>query len=160
MLNEFYIPNRAFYNKENYFHANLLYGIDEEKQEIYILGYNDKYKLSCSVISFEIFLKAVSTNYNDIIRTIEYSPNNTECFFDLKTFLYQLECYLASKNPTENENNILPQKKGVYGIYVYGKFVNTELGRKRLFTDARIAFLINEKFKLMKEIGFFLIENI
>lgn len=28
MLNEFYIPNRAFYNKENYFHANLLYGID------------------------------------------------------------------------------------------------------------------------------------
>ena len=69
----------------------------------------------------------------------------------MKTFLYQLECYLASKNPTENENNILPQKKGVYGIYVYGKFVNTELGRKRLFTDARIAFLINEKFKLMKE---------
>lgn len=151
VLNEFFIPNRAAYNREDFFHANLIYGIDEEKEEIYILGYNDKYKLSSSVISFEIFMKSVSLNYKDIIRSIEYNPNNKKCCFDLKTFLHQLECYLASKNPTEYENNILPQEQGFYGIHIYSKFLNTELGRKRLFTDARIAFMINEKFQLMKE---------
>ncbi len=58
-LDEFYVPSRPSYQKEHYFHENMIYGFDNNKKEYDILGYDHKgVFFNSSKISFDAFEQA------------------------------------------------------------------------------------------------------
>ena len=85
-LDEFYVPDRAKYQRGHYNHYNLFYGYDDEEKLYYIMGYGKKGSPIISTIPFSMISYEIINNEN-IVR-YKYAINEITHFeFDIKRLM-------------------------------------------------------------------------
>lgn len=147
-LDEYYVSGRFAYKKVSYHHFNLFYGYNDDLQEYYILGYNDKGKLAISAIPYHILQ---SEMYGENIVRYKYSVNNCEIKFDINYVKQAIREYVYGIDSSLKFSNVLANREGCYGLNIFDKLRLTERGRDLIIYDKRISFVLYEHCKLMKE---------
>ena len=147
-LDEYYVPGRFAYKKVGYHHFNLFYGYNDELQEYYILGYNDRGKLATSAIPYHVLQ---SEMYGENIVRYKYSVNSCEIKFDINYIKQAIQEYVYGIDSSLKFSNILSNREGCYGLNIFDKLRFTERGRDLIIYDKRISFVLYEHCKLMKE---------
>lgn len=131
-VDEFYIKSSSYYNKYNFVHPLLIYGIDNTCKYFYCRMFNqDKGDINCKISYAELYIAVKSaTDYyylgdpykESIYRTIKSYIYKTPCIlpFNLNTFKLNFEDYLFSKPSDINRRLLYLDKLEIaYGIKVY-----------------------------------------
>lgn len=150
-LNYYFLKFRPEYMSRDDFHEYLVYGYSDSKKELYILGYNVNGSLLEDVISYDDFMN----NRNicpseDYLVEYEKELDGNTYELDIEAICEMIGQYLNSTNSTIYTNHFFPKKNFLFGISVYDGLM-TDGGMKSLLYDRRIAFLIYEHKKCMKE---------
>lgn len=157
-LDEFYVPERAAYQREHYDHYNLFYGFDDEKRVYHIMGYGKKGTLVVSELPYEV-LDGETKIWTALVR-YKYSTNEVTLLkFNLRAVTDGLYEFLNDVDSSGKVSNLLAGEKVSYGISILKALIETEEGRANIRQDQRIAFCLSEHCKLMKERLDYLYEN-
>lgn len=143
-IDEYYIKGRKSYQKQHFFHHNLIYGYEKDTRKFLLMGFDNK--LVFDSVDVEM-LKDSLTNLNGIIMLYKYEKNNHALIFSLEKMLEEFESFLESKR--DKNANIL-QEDGTYGIDVLRELYSSEIGIYQLLHDKRISYLLYEHSILMK----------
>lgn len=154
-LDEFYIPDRLYYQSKHYLHYNLIYGYDDENKRYALMGYKDK--LIASEIPMQLLKQAVLSN-SEVVR-YRLNINTTKLSFDIKRVAGSIKEYIEGADSSGTISNILAQREGVYGLRIFHELIDTERGSELLINDKRITYLLFEHCKIMEERLLFLFGN-
>lgn len=100
-INEFYIKNRKAYNSYKYYHSNLIYGYDDDREIFNIMGYDSQGMLIVSELEYKNFKKAISEDINKVMqhsKGIQYYMDYFSDSFDPKLLIDYLKEYINSEN--------------------------------------------------------------
>ena len=124
-LDDYYIESKTtVYHKTHFRHTSLLYGVDEKKQIFHSIGYVEEGKYKEFSIPFNVFQKAISTEFDrenepfvkKSINRVEFDAfkiNNEYPFeLNLKEIYMGINNYLNSCNPQNRD-----RQRHVYGIH-------------------------------------------
>ncbi|MFC5404219.1 hypothetical protein [Cohnella soli] len=157
-LNEFFLPNRSAFQRDHYFHDNLLHGVDEKNKEAFFFGFNKNKNYSSDSLSFEKFelaLESTVKNFRIEKETSLFSCTlfrarlNGQYSFDLKLVLESLQDYIIPRNSSinfANIKNIQNTDAYAFGIEIYST-LNEYLG---LLSEKKVNFDIRP-FQLLWE---------
>lgn len=140
-IDEQYIPERQDLEPKEYFHFNLVYGYDDEKEVFYALGYKQSGKLSTAYISYHVLVRDIVGK--NVVR-YKKNINTTPYMFSIDYLLKSLEEYLYGIDSSEKYMGVIGKQKGVYGINVFNELLYTERGRELIVTDRRLSFVLYE----------------
>lgn len=122
-LDEFFVPNRKPFQKEQVFHENLVYGYDTYEMAYDILGFDDKGVYRSSRISFDAFEQAFKSS------PLRFSYNTIKLLKVRQDYLFELDLelirdslldYIYSRNSSTTLRMIRnPTKNCAYGISIY-----------------------------------------
>ena len=146
-LDDYYINVKtAVYHQTHFRHTSLLYGVDEEKQIFYAIGYTGNQKYEVFTISFDMFRNAITTEFDrenesyikEDINKVEidaFKINPGYIFdFNLKEIYVGISNYLDSCNPKNRD------KQGyIYGINCEYSFINYILQSENDRLDPRFS---------------------
>lgn len=149
-LNQFHVRGRSEYKRINHFHQNLIYGYDDEKEVLLVMGF-DKGRPSCFEISYEDFENV--SNYSEkfpfwILYT--YSQDYSSYQLNIPYLKRMLKEYLDGTDSSMSTVHIVNHIQSNYGMRVYDAFL-TEKGITGLFEDLRVSQLLFEHKKCMKD---------
>lgn len=147
-LDEYYVPERNAYRKYHYNHYNLFYGYNDKNQTYSILGYNQKGKLSISVIPYELMIENI---YGQFIVKYRLKVNPCAYEFQISYIIQMIDEYLNGLNSSLKFAGLLSNRQGTFGIKIFEKLLYTEKGRDLLVHDVRISFVLFEHCKLMRD---------
>lgn len=147
-LNEKYVPNTWAYRDVNFEHESMIYGIDEESETLYLMGYNKNQTFETYTLSFEEFLSA----YNNVTHSREISMLSfvipqLELTFEKSNIISFCSEYYEGINSTYRANMIHDKIDWVFGIQIYDVLLNNI----PLLKDKKIVYLIYEHKLIMKE---------
>lgn len=165
MLNEFYVPNRPSYRREDFEHDALIYGCSTEKRLIYIIGFNERSEYKVSSISYVEFCEAFKTS-NIMLKRIWV--NWSRYYFDknvlknsLFDYLFGIDCMKKIDNYVDTEKGELSffigkfslHKRIAWGIDVYSAIIDYVLRKKEFLSllDIRIFYILFEHKKCMRK---------
>ena len=120
-FDEFYVPNRFFFNKDHFNHDFMIYGYDSHKMEYDLMGFDENRNYASSKISFLQFEKAF---FSDSSKTgfihLLSKRDNVKYDFDLRLVFEMLDDYYNSRNSSEKVrmNGCLLVNR-VFGLEVY-----------------------------------------
>ncbi|GMQ61640.1 hypothetical protein [Vallitalea maricola] len=124
-LDEYYVPNRPTYQKEHFFHENMIYGFDNDKKEYNILGFDSKGIFNSTKISYDEFEQASSdlASHNHDIKLLHIKDDFTYDL-DLNCIRNSLLDYLNGEN-SSSKYTILrnPTTDFAYGIDIYEQLI-------------------------------------
>lgn len=154
-MDEYYISGRSRYRKQHFFHHNLIYGINSEKAELYVIGYDKK--VIRGVISLSEFEDSVR-NTQGVMMRYKFVPSSTQLSFDLRTLIDNLKrfCYCEG---ADNKYAGICAEGGVYGIEGLNEMCETERGKKLIISDNRTSFFLFEYCSLMESRVNYLAKN-
>lgn len=147
-LDEYYIKGRDAWKRNHYIHHNLIYGIDEEKDEVYILGYERK--LKSTVISTKDYESAYTVSESSVVK-YKYAPCAVPFKFSLDLFVDSLNAFLNSESRTSQYISFMSDHPGSCGISALEAFYENEYKRNLFLEDNRISYVIYEHSILMKK---------
>lgn len=157
---EYYIPNRLFYGKHHFIHDIFVFGYDDEKKELQILGYDDKEQFATSTVNYSAFQDAFLSKadnqrqlWNDRIYLFRYN-DAVKYRFDRQAVIELTEDYLNSSNTDARYRYYHnPTNEKVFGIKIYDSLINYYqlLTAGQVEYDVRIPFLLWEHKKCMKD---------
>lgn len=164
ILDEFFVPNKLAYQKEHFFHDNMICGYDKTKKNFVVYGYSDNLTLGISYISFEQIEHAY---YNlDSLSTFPYDEkmNYENTIFMIRkneNMKYDLNMELISESLLEYIHSFSYAKHfkmfqnlnngKVYGINVIEKLImEFERGNTEIIEDIRLLTTIYEHNLIMK----------
>jgi hypothetical protein len=131
ILDEYYIPNRAAYNKKNYEHQNLVYGYDKEQGIFYLYGFTDKRFFNTSTISFQQLCHALyhsyvmtGNYYDELIFMVKYQSPAKYFNLNINVIYSFLEDYLYSRNSYLRLDFCQMKEDRKYGMDVYNRITN------------------------------------
>lgn len=115
-FDEFYVPDRLYYNNHHFCHDFLIYGYDTDRQEYILAGYNERRLYKTTTITFAqfeeaFFSKAAMIEYVHLLKRKEGYKYD----FNLQLVYETLEDYLYRKNTSERYSN------SVYGSIITGR---------------------------------------
>ena len=164
-VDEYYIPNRISYMKYHYFHDILINGYDSQLKQFNIFGYDEKYILASTMVSYDAFQSAITyENSNDpyLSQIILYKfKSNGNYSFSMESFIEQLNEYLNGINSSKRFGILRDPWDRVYGIDSYHcltKYLEKRLIDKN-FIDIRIFHFLYEHKKLMQQRIDYLLRN-
>lgn len=142
-LNEYYVPVRRAYKLiPCYIHENMIYGYDESRQCVYLLGFNHGVPAT-GTVSYSDLRKAFIIADESNMISVKYSPDYYCVEFNIKTVYDELNNYLFSKDSTINYDMFMVRKSRLYGISIYDKIL--EPACFALFLeDVRISHILYE----------------
>lgn len=151
-LNEFYIEDRAAYQKYPFEHDNVIYGFDDEEEKFYILGYACDNIVRCSTVPYQAisdsFYDCDSCNHN--VAVLRYNVDYVTYDLNIKLIIRLLKEYLDGVNSGLHMENLTVTKRNrSFGIKVYDVILNSEENFNTLLIDIRILHLIYEHKKCM-----------
>lgn len=163
IIDEFYVPNSEKFNRQHFFHQNLLYGYDLDKEEFKLFGVSSNNNFRALPISFDLFRKAFknsySTNGNFWCRPINFLKLRLpEKYYeiDLRIMIQFLEDYLYSRNTNRLLGYCFQAKERIFGLDVYNTLfyiIKSNIGDLRMLhvlwqhkkcMTKRIEFLYNK----------------
>jgi hypothetical protein len=124
-LDEFFVPNRPTYQKEHYFHENMIYGFNNNKNEYDILGFDNKGIFNSTKISYAQFEQAsidlASKNHDLKFLSLK---NDFSYNLDLNCIINQLLDYLNGENSSSGYTILRnPTRDFVYGTKIYNQLI-------------------------------------
>ena len=150
-LNEYYVGCRSAYKRYNYFHYNMIYGIDDEEKMYYVLGYNQDSKLSASKISLcEVYKAFVnSNNFDAILR--QFNTNDFMEKLNCRLIISDISDYLNGIDSAKNYPDICKERSSCcFGIKIYDVLLESSDNLRYMSQDLRIPYFILEHKKLIK----------
>lgn len=147
-LNEKYVPGKWAYEVKDFEHRSLVYGIDDDKEQIYLMGYNktqtfEPYKLSFD--EFSLAYKNVSEHRE--LEVLAYQIPELPYKMSKDTIIGYLKEYLSGTNSTYHDALTFDKINWVFGISIY----DTLFEYVERLKDKKITYLISEHKMLMKE---------
>lgn len=157
-LDEFYVQQRAAYNKDHYNHYNLFYGYDDIKKVYYVMGYGKNDTPIISEIPYSIIRDDIIMNNK--VTKYKYSTNSiTPLKFDIQSIILGLYEYVNNIDSSKKIANLLSEEKLLYGIDIIKELSNSKDRIRNVRHDKRIAYCLLEHSRLMKERIMFLGDN-
>jgi hypothetical protein len=152
LLNEKYIPNRNAYNKYDYNHTNLIYGYDEDKKILYIMGFNKLGKPELSEISYDIFNVAYNTSYTYAnIYMLKYVPDFSMYKLNTHEIISSIDEYIHGCNTSIRFGNLFMPLNNTFGLQVYDELMKNDRNIDIFIHDVRISYLLFEHKKIMRD---------
>lgn len=147
-LNEKYVPEKWAYGNTDFEHESLIYGIDDEKKQLYLMGFNknqtfEPYTLSYS--DFSLAYKNIICN-KDLVM-LSYKIPDLAFTLDTKRIVAFLNEYLLGINSTYRETLMYDEMNWVFGIKIYDVMIDNVVKLK----DKKISYLLSEHKMIMKE---------
>lgn len=147
-LDEYFLQGRRCYKSFHYNHYNMIYGYDTDKKVYYVMGFEDD--VVVSVVSFDDI--QFETLMSEKIIRYRYKLSDTMNYsFSKAGLIRQLREFVMSIPSSQNTDNILTPESLEYGIDIFDTLLSNKGEQVKLFKDKRIAFLIMEHSKNMKE---------
>lgn len=147
-VNEYYIPNRRSYGKQDFDHGIFIYGYNKEKRLFHIFGFDKNSILRETEIKFNQLLNAFKKSGKNYKVIFFKKKNDFVGLFNKNWTIKQFEDYLYSKNTYErneyiscNFNNL------VYGFNTYNSVISSIQSDK---LDIRHLHILWEHKKIMK----------
>lgn len=139
-MDEYYISGRSRYRKQHFFHHNMVYGVDFERKELYVIGYDKK--IVKGVVSFEEF-EAATKSTQGVMMRYKFVPCSKQLAFDPKVLIDNLKrfCYCEGR---DSRFEGICADEGVYGIKGLYEMAATERGKRLIVFDNRISFFLYE----------------
>lgn len=151
-IDEQYIPERQDLEKKEYYHFNLFHGYDDEKQELYALGYNQSGRLKSVPISYSVMNRNILGS--NVVR-YKKNVNTAKYAFSIDYVVNSLEEYLYGVDSSEKFMGVIGKQQGVYGINVFEELLHTERGKELIVTDRRLSFVLYEHcLKMVERLAF------
>lgn len=140
----------AVQEKRNHFiHQCLVYGYDEEREEVYVL-YTNQGKPKLGIILFDSLCGQMEKCSDEqMLVSYEYQPEGNEVTISSELVAEQLECYINGIS-VMHFDMILKSDDYYYGMDVYDVW-RQEQGKEMFLKDTRISFLFYEHKKCMSE---------
>ena len=147
-LNEKYIPDKWAYNYKDFEHESLIYGLDDEKEILYLMGFNKTQTFEPYTLSYSIFL----SSYNNVFYSKElimmtFTIPDLSFTLNPTRIINFLKEYSLGINSTFRETLIYDKIDWVFGINVYDVMID----HVNLLRDKKIVYLLSEHKKFMKE---------
>ena len=128
-IDQFYIRAYQNYKQRHFLHELLLYGYDEEKQELAIGDFfiNSKYAFkTASYAEFREAFEAAAGDKNNYLPYIKLlNPKGSGCYFSKNNMLRMLENYLEGKgsylNRYSEQDGYLSDRYNSFGIHCYAR---------------------------------------
>ncbi|MCL2864487.1 MAG: hypothetical protein FWE25_02985 [Lachnospiraceae bacterium] len=165
-LDEFYVPNRFSYAKNNFLHDCLIYGYDLSRREIYLYGFSTSNHLDSTVITFEEFKMAyenIELNEERYIHINLYKYKDLgEYRLNLEILVQQLIDYVEGVNISKNFIMLKNEPiERVYGMKFYQHIDKYLLvcENSKVKYDIRIFHFIYEHKQMMKNRIKYLLET-
>lgn len=141
LLDEYFISNRNAYGRYHYFHSNLVYGYDDEKNIIYLLGHDTKKRYTTTEVSYENLILAFKKQeryINYISVDYPYSPYK----LNIDKVNEIIRNYVLSTNLSEQYVNISGERSRGFGFSIYDQIINEDM--QVLLDDIRISHFLYE----------------
>jgi len=107
LYNEKYIPGKQAYQKSDYLHDYILYGVNHQKKVFYSAGYLSNHKYTLFEISFDDYLKSI---YNTSIDRLQFSfwsyNEKSDYNIDTNRILAEFKDYLNSTTSHGTKQNV------------------------------------------------------
>lgn len=139
--------------KKDMFHQILIFGYDDEKKVINVLAYSEGLMYECEVSYRYLENNENGKYYTEVFRVIKYRPSSEMYKFDREYVIDVLKDYLYGRNTFRKVANLMTRGSEsdgiVFGIKYYDLLL--ERGMDRLLSDIRIAHLLYEHKRCMKD---------
>lgn len=150
-INQYYIKSRAEYSNVHFFHQNLIYGYDDMKKELLLLGFDNNGYPELTTISYSNFLNYYNfTKKFSKIYLIKYNQDGNIYNFDITYVREMLKQYLEGSNSSMYLQFIMQMEHRTYGIKIYDEWMKEEW-LPHFVSDKRILHLFHEHKLCMKE---------
>lgn len=158
-IDQYYVKGCEEYRKIHHIHEMLIYGLDEKKKIVYMIGYMQEGNLGKVEMNYREFKKAFTVGDDDNVYIIKYHPHEEKYDLNVMGIKCRLEEYLYGKNSSKCDMMWLPDEHGVFGIDIY-EFIVKKTGYVNQFiTDLRMSYTLFEHKRLMLERIKYLIEK-
>lgn len=154
-IDQFYIPRRNHYQRQNFAHDILVFGYDEEAEEFEVLGFREDFQFAPSRVSYAEFEAAyrsldVIENWSEEICLYRLNPK-PKFQFDPKLLADRLEEYLLGTNTSERFYEIGETYDRAYGMqaYPYLKKYFQALMEDRIWYDVKYTHVLWEHKRAM-----------
>ena len=164
-IDEFYIPDKWAYEETHFVHASLIYGYNQEKRELYGIGFDEDMTFREITFDFDMFNDAYESgkkNYKEdafwcewsAVQLIKPKSPNVPFRFDLKRFVDELDDYMTSRRDEYKLYSFdYPMDRMRCGVCVYDQVIEKleELKTGVVHIDYRAIHLIAEHKKGLLE---------
>lgn len=164
-IDEYYIPDKWAYLEEHFVHASLIYGYDQNKRELYGIGFDDDMTFREIVFDFDDFNTAYEEgrkNYMQgafwcewsAVQLIKPRSPMVPFRFDLRRFTEELEDYLTSERDEYKLYSFdYPMENMKCGMEVYDYVIEKlkEMKEGNIHIDYRAVHLMAEHKKGLLE---------
>lgn len=136
----------------DFFHHNLIYGYDDGKKHILMLGYNFKGHVKLFHMKYDDFIKPINflSDYSKIC-LIEYDLNMSIFDIDIPYVMEMIRQYLDGFNSSWYLQSIVQNNEKVYGMKVYEEWLKRDEWLSYFINDRRILYVLYEHKICMKE---------
>lgn len=173
-VDEYYLPNKWAYKTNHFVHSSLIYGYDNEKEQLMAIGFDKNMfftKMEVDYTNFKAAYESGTIHYKDsapwcdlsaiqLIRPYEFDAEHP---FSNDIFLRNLKGYLFSIGERETLYLLrYPESRAEYGLKVYDVTVRhlENLLQGRVTIDYRAIHLITEHKKgIYDRIGYAIARN-
>ena len=147
LLDESHIPDSENYQCSYFLHENLIYGFDDDTEQVSVLHiYQGKPKL---IKLSRSDLEKAYCGFPAVC--FKYSPDSTTYTLDIYHIYSRMQDYLSGRNSSEDHAYICENDEGYFGIDVYNALLSDKRSREVFFRDVRVAYMLSEHKKCMKE---------
>lgn len=150
-LDQYFIVDREEYHTSHFLHQNLIYGYDDRKKQVYMLGYENAGKMKKTTISYkDLKYQLVKKKCVTEIYVIEYKPEAYALEYNPKYILKMIGQYLDKYNSSFDFGHLIEPRKRVFGMACYDELLSDK-GMQLLLSDRRVLHLLYEHKALMRE---------
>lgn len=149
-LDQYYLEGREEYHFQHHVHQNLIYGFDEKKKCLFLIGYDNNGKIGKFNISYRDWEESIQRYPDIVVKNICYHQGFRFFRFLEKHVKKMCRDYLAGANPELATHSFLPTEKRKFGIDIYEDLCTGE-GLDVLVADRRVSYLLYEHKVLMEK---------
>lgn len=148
-LNEGHIPELEIER----IHESLIYGYDEEKKLLNVMSIKmgKPYVYQLHMRDFVEALKDSDKRLAGYCYVFEHKTSDAPYELDIDGIVTQLREYCEGYNCTLSYKRLIAPEPGVYGIACYDSLLKESAARELFLSDFRIAYLLHEHKKCMKD---------
>lgn len=150
-INLKYVKERREYLTKDHFHQVLIHGFDDEEKVFYLLGVANGGTIQKQKISYPDMEESMKQEPFHMFVLMRYCQDYRRYRFHVEGMVEKLRCYVYGRSLWENDMySNYPQGHKNMGLNIYDELA-TERGLANLLSDNRIAFLLTEHKKCMKD---------
>lgn len=150
-IDQFYIDGCDEYQKEHHIHEMLVYGFDDKKKDLYMLGYLKAGLIGKVKLKYSKFRDAFREGDEDNFSLIRYLSHEKMYRLQINTIKCMLIEYINPKKNRGGEIAWLPSENGIFGIKIYDAILERTELLNQFICDVRMSYTMYEHKRIMKE---------